>query len=160
VSKWVLFGLLVAGAVGITAAAYWPFGSSVGGSTGDKIAERIERECGESTREIVNPEDFDAPAFSGQATEVVFITCPSGYVNPFAELTRFSSSSALQRAFATGGPKVQRDWYCVAGKEAIGGDFSGFAGLCNELHGHFRCPSACQERVRTHGIPPVPGRAG
>ena len=56
--------------------------SHLGGRAGDEIAERIERECGDSTREKVKPADFQTPAFSSQATEVIFITCPSGEVNP------------------------------------------------------------------------------
>ncbi|HEY1236805.1 MAG TPA: META domain-containing protein [Solirubrobacterales bacterium] len=130
--------------------------SHLGGRAGDEIAERIERECGDSTRAKVEPADFKNPAFSGQAAEVDFITCPSGEVNPYAELSRFESPAALRRAFETGGAKVQRDWYCVAGKDAISGDFQDFAGLCRELGGSFRCPPQCQQRVRTHRIPAVP----
>jgi hypothetical protein len=151
----------VAGSVVVliaVAAFFWVRASHshLGGQTGDEIAERIERECGESTRKRVDPADFQAPAFSSQAREVIFITCPSGFVNPYAELNRFSSSAVLRRAFVTSGAKVQRDWYCVAGKDAIAGSFSDFAGLCQELGGSFRCPRQCQERVRTQRIPAVP----
>jgi hypothetical protein len=138
VSKWVLFGLLIAGALGITAAAYWPSDSDLGGSTGDNIAERIERECGESVRDRARPDDFQAPAFSRQGIDLIYITCPSGYVNPYAELTQFESGADLERAYETSGPKARRAQYCIAGNEAISGDFSGFYGLCNELGGHFR----------------------
>jgi len=156
-SGWILAGLAALALV-IAAVIVLAFESDLGGSTGDKIAEHIEQDCGDSTREKVDPEDLDVPAFSNQAMEVIRITCPSGYVNPFAELTRFTSADALRGAFQTSGPKIQRDWFCVAGREAISGDFRGFAGLCNELGGSFRCPPACQDRVRAHRIPPVPGQ--
>jgi hypothetical protein len=135
----------------------WTSDSDLGGHAGDEIAERIERDCTGSTRQSVDPEDFHVPAFSRQATEEVFITCPSGFVNPFAELTRFRTPAALRKAFRISGPKVDRDWYCVAGRDAIRGSFSDFVGLCGELDGTFRCPPACQERVRANRIPPVPG---
>jgi hypothetical protein len=156
VGNWQAAGIVVV--LAAVAAFFWIRGSQshLGGRAGDETAERIERECGDSTREKVAPADFQARAFSSQAMEVVFITCPSGEVNPYAELNRFSSPAALRRAFETGGPRVQRDWYCVAGKEAIAGSFSDFGGLCQELGGSFRCPPACKERVRTHRIPAVP----
>ncbi len=35
-------------------------------------------------------------------------------------------------------PKVKQDAYCIAGREAIYGDFSGFHDLCKQLGGSFR----------------------
>jgi heat shock protein HslJ len=157
VRNWLAAGV-IALVLAAVAAFFWIGGSHshLGGHAGDEIATRIERECGESTREKVDPADFQVPAFSSQATEVDFITCPSGEVNPYAELNRFSSPAVLRRAFETGGARVQRDWYCVAGKNAIAGDFQDFAGLCRDLGGRFRCPPLCEQRVRAHRIPAVP----
>jgi hypothetical protein len=140
------------------AAFFWIRGSEsqLGGHAGDEIANRIERECGDSTREKVEPADFRTPAFSRQATEVIFVTCPSGEVNPYAELNQFGSAVELERAFKNSGLKVNRDWYCVAGDVAISGSLSDFAALCRDLGGAFRCPAACQRRVRTQRIPAVP----
>jgi hypothetical protein len=152
----------VAGIVAVLAAVaaffwIWSSRSHLGGHAGDEIAKRVEGECGASTRKKVDPSDFQAPEFSRQATDLTFITCPSGYVNPFAELSQFSSPTALERAYKRSGPKVRLSWYCLAGREAISGDFRDFSGLCKELGGHFRCPAPCEARVRAHRIPPVPG---
>jgi hypothetical protein len=130
--------------------------SGLGGSTGDKITKRIEQECGASTRDRVEPEDFRVPEFENQATEVIHLTCPEGEINPYATLIRFQSPTALLRAYDAGGAKVQSDWYCIAHSEAISGDFRDFVDLCRELGGRFRCPELCRERIRTRKITPVP----
>ena len=159
-TKWQVAGI-VAVLAGVAAFFWiWSSRSHLGGHAGDEIAERIERDCGDSTRKKVDPADSQAPEFSRHATNLTFITCPSGFVNPFAELSEFSSASALERAYKTSGPKVRLSRYCVAGSAAIYGDLRDFYGLCGELGGHFRCPTPCKARVRAHRIPPVLGQPG
>jgi hypothetical protein len=106
VRNWQAAGISVV-VMAAVAAFFWIRGSQshLGGHAGDEIANRIERDCGQSTRERVQPADFQVPPFSRQATEVIFITCPAGQVNPYAELNDFGSVAALERAFKAGGPK-------------------------------------------------------
>lgn len=130
--------------------------SGLGASTGDEIAKRIEQECGASSRDRVESENFHVPQFESRAMEVIHITCPEGEVNPFAELIRFRSPAALEKAYEAGGTKVRRDWYCIANSEAIEGSFRDFVELCQQLGGRFRCPKPCRHRIRNGNLPPVP----
>jgi hypothetical protein len=132
--------------------------SDLGGKTGDELAAGMERECGDSTRRTLDQDDlqerafFLPPRFIEQATDVIGVTCPTGVVNPYAYLIRFRSAAALAAAVEAGRPQIDRERFCIAGAEAIMGDFKGYPDTCAGLRGKFRCPQPCQQRVRHHQL--------